>query len=85
MRLVRKDPLDAQGEDDGMTMIALGPLREDRIDWPLPTIREDQLRLFLGAEGDGYQVWQHANVGPDIRIVGSADLRFGTRFYCRKE
>ena len=64
-----------------MTQIALGPLREDRMDWPLGTIREDQLRLFLDAEDERWQVWQHANVGPDIRVYGTADLRFGTEFY----
>lgn len=67
-----------------MTTITLGPLREDTMDWPLPTVTERDLRVFLDADGEQWQVWQKANVGPDIRVYGNADLRFGTAFYRRR-
>jgi hypothetical protein len=49
------------------------------INWPKPTITEDQLREYADAPTD-HDIWQE-NLTGAAKVTGVADLRLAQRFY----
>lgn len=54
-------------------------INAQRLDWPKPTITEDQLRLYADAD-ELQDVWQLTDLGGAILITGTANVYDGARF-----